>query len=413
MKKQRLFSILLSAVLCMVVAFSSSCDILSCNKGNTDLDPEATPDLAKIIAKLPDSIYCEVNGVSTNTDVDFEIKAKIYAEPTHARVDTNMMKFPVSIYMDYVTGDDYIYVSLLKKALKVAIDLSDYAPYVLIKDLDLSKCTILGEQTIDGKKCAVFVYEDTLPLSSDYNSRSTTIWLWEDYGFPVRMETDDVYVTFSKMSFKDIDDEKFVLPAKASIIDATGLFDLSGLLGGLDLSGIGNSGDSSDTGDTGSIDLSDLIGGLSESGDSTVDLGSILELLGGSGSSSSESGESSGGNILDILSGLSSGDSSESGDSTVDLGSILELLGGSGSSSSGSEDGSIDLGDLISGLSDYDGGSVNEGDLGNLLDALNGSDGESGEGDLGDLFDILEGLGGSGSSSSGLGGLGNLIGLFS
>ncbi|GEM_PF-4545611 len=384
MKKQRLFSILLSAVLCMVVAFSSSCDILSCNKGNTDLDPEATPDLAKIIAKLPDSIYCEVNGVSTNTAVDFEIKAKVYAEPTHARVDTNMMKFPVSIYMDYVTGDDYIYVSLLKKALKVSIDLSDYAPYVLIKDLDLSMCTILGEQTIDGKKCAVFVYEDTLPLSSDYNSHSTTIWLWEDYGFPVRMETDDVYVTFSKMSFKDIDDEKFVLPSKASVIDASGLFDLSGLLGGLDLSDIGGEGDNNDPDNTGSIDLSDLLSGLTGDGDSSGS--SILDILGGL----SGSGESSGGSILDILGGLVND-----------------------SGSSGSDSGSIDIGDVLEGLSDYDGGSVNENDLGNLLDALNGSDGGSGEGDLGDLFDLLEGLGGSDSGSSGLGGLGSLISIFS
>ncbi|MBR6332693.1 MAG: hypothetical protein IKR78_06170 [Dehalococcoidales bacterium] len=386
MKKQKFFSIFLSAVLCLAVALTSACDPLSCNNKNGDLDPDATPDLEKIIAKYPDSAYCEVYGTASNTDIDFDIKAKVYSETNHARIDTNMMKFPVSIYMDYDTGDDYIYVSLLKKALKVSIDLSDYAPHVLIKDLDLSKCTILGEQVVDGKKCAVFVYEDALPLSSDYNSRSTTIWLWEDYGFPVRMETSDVYITFSKMSFKDIDDEKFVLPGKASVIDASGLFDLSGLLGGIDLDNIGNGeGNSDDPDDTGSINLSDILSGLTGNGE--------------------------GGSIIDILGGLTG-----NGDSSEGLGSLFDLLGslsGSGDgNSSGSGDGSIDLGNLLEGLNDYEGGSVNEDDLGNLLDALNGSEGGSGDGDLGDLFDLLEGLGGSGSGSSGLGGLGSLINIF-
>ena len=397
MKKQRIFSIILSAVLCMVVAFSSSCDILSCNKGNTDLNPDATPDLAKIIAKYPDSAYCEVNGTATNPDVDFDIKAKVYAEPTHARIDTNMMKFPVSIYMDFVTGDDYIYVSLLKKALKVAIDLSDYAPHVLIRDLDLSKCTILGEQVVDGKKCAVFVYEDTLPLSSDYNSQSTTIWLWEDYGFPIRMETEDVYVTFSKISFKDIDDNKFVLPAKASVIDATGLFDLSSILGGLDLSGLG--GDDND--DSGNTDDSGNSGSL--------DIGSLISIIGGNGDSEGggeDDGDSSGsvdlGSLINIISGLNGSGNSGSVDITDLLGKLSE--------DSGTD--SIDINDIVGNLGDSDGNTVNENDLGNLLGALSGSDGGSEDGDLGDLFDLLEGLGGSGSGSSGLGGLGNLISIF-
>ncbi len=74
---------------------------------------------------------------------------------------------------------------------------------------------IVGQETIDGKKCAVIEMTD----DNDY----TKMWVWEQYGFPLKMEMtvegNQINYEYKNVSFDTIPDSMFEVPAGVQIID--------------------------------------------------------------------------------------------------------------------------------------------------------------------------------------------------
>jgi outer membrane lipoprotein-sorting protein len=74
---------------------------------------------------------------------------------------------------------------------------------------------IVGHETIDGKKCVVIETED--------EGSYTKMWVWEEYGFPLKMEITSeghqINYQYKKVSFDRIPDSMFEIPAGVQIID--------------------------------------------------------------------------------------------------------------------------------------------------------------------------------------------------
>jgi outer membrane lipoprotein-sorting protein len=73
---------------------------------------------------------------------------------------------------------------------------------------------ITGTETIDGKSCTVITWE--IP-----GTGTMTEWIWTEKGFPLKMETTTsegtTIITFTNISFSDIDDSMFELPEGAIV----------------------------------------------------------------------------------------------------------------------------------------------------------------------------------------------------
>lgn len=75
--------------------------------------------------------------------------------------------------------------------------------------------TVVGTETIDGKVCLVVEYtiQDT----------SIKMWIWQEHGFPLRVVTvtdqDTPTINYTNISFANIPDSEFELPAGVQIVD--------------------------------------------------------------------------------------------------------------------------------------------------------------------------------------------------
>jgi hypothetical protein len=64
---------------------------------------------------------------------------------------------------------------------------------------------LVGPDTVNGMACTVYQYT--------VQGISTKIWIWNQYGLPVKMVSDTTTIVYSNYSFSAIDDSMFQLPA--------------------------------------------------------------------------------------------------------------------------------------------------------------------------------------------------------
>ncbi len=76
---------------------------------------------------------------------------------------------------------------------------------------------ILGTETYDGKVCLIIQYtiEGTI----------TKMWIWKQYGFPIKVETTssegNFVIEYNNIVFNKINDDVFVLPAALTTMTMT------------------------------------------------------------------------------------------------------------------------------------------------------------------------------------------------
>ncbi|MDA8096172.1 MAG: hypothetical protein RDV00_00565 [Clostridia bacterium] len=72
-----------------------------------------------------------------------------------------------------------------------------------------------GQDTVDGKKCSVY-------KTTDEGSKAK-VWLWEEYGFPIRVESladgQTVVVEYKNIKVDDIPASMFELPAGVQVME--------------------------------------------------------------------------------------------------------------------------------------------------------------------------------------------------
>jgi len=64
---------------------------------------------------------------------------------------------------------------------------------------------LVGPDTVNGMACTVYQYT--------VQGISTKVWIWNQYGLPVKMVSDTTTIVYSNYSFSAIDDSMFQLPA--------------------------------------------------------------------------------------------------------------------------------------------------------------------------------------------------------
>jgi outer membrane lipoprotein-sorting protein len=79
--------------------------------------------------------------------------------------------------------------------------------------------TIIGHKTLDGKYCLVVEYT--------VEGQTATMWIWEEHGFPIRIEMTTaegtVIMEYKNIEFVDIPDSMFELPEGVEIMEIPGM----------------------------------------------------------------------------------------------------------------------------------------------------------------------------------------------
>ena len=81
--------------------------------------------------------------------------------------------------------------------------------------------TVVGTETIDGKKCTVIEFETV----TEGATVTQKMWVWKDYGFPIRVEMtssltpETTVMEMKNIKFGPIDPSVFELPAEVEIQD--------------------------------------------------------------------------------------------------------------------------------------------------------------------------------------------------
>jgi outer membrane lipoprotein-sorting protein len=132
------------------------------------------------------------------------------------KVRAEMSDTGIITLMNMDTHTMYMYTPATNTAVKMVYDASQ-VPGNPNQILDYTP-NVVGTETIDGKVCTIIEY--------NYGQASVKTWIWNDKGYPVRMETTSNGVTsvveWRNFNFSDIDDSMFELPEGVEIIDMGG-----------------------------------------------------------------------------------------------------------------------------------------------------------------------------------------------
>jgi len=112
----------------------------------------------------------------------------------------------------------YVYQPEVNYALQMPIDQSDVdttSPKDFLSGSDTESMVFMSRETFDNKECLVY--------ETDYEGGKSKMWIWEEAGMPLRVETtsgaDTILVEFLNFKIGDIDDSLFLLPEGAQIMD--------------------------------------------------------------------------------------------------------------------------------------------------------------------------------------------------
>jgi len=189
-------------------------------------DPGSTPatqqekgetSLADIFAKNKD-----IKGMSfemkTTMPEGIAMESKMWFKGENLRMETNMPEAGGNVvYIANKTDKAmYMYQPDQNIATKLPYKEEQFSgPQDKAQDVDASKAKYVGKDKIDGKTC--LVYELTVEGAKE------KIWVWEEYGLPLRMETEadgqKTIIEYSNVKIGDVDDKMFELPAGAQVID--------------------------------------------------------------------------------------------------------------------------------------------------------------------------------------------------
>ncbi|MEN6349470.1 MAG: DUF4412 domain-containing protein [Syntrophomonas sp.] len=122
--------------------------------------------------------------------------------------------------IDSDQGIVYIYQPEQKTATKMGISMSQQdnapSPQETMESLNAEKMKYTGKETIDGKTCLVYEFQDQ-------NNETSKIWLWEDYGIPLKIESimdgKKSVLEYRNVKTDEIPDSMFELPADTTIME--------------------------------------------------------------------------------------------------------------------------------------------------------------------------------------------------
>lgn len=108
----------------------------------------------------------------------------------------------------------YIYDPQVKYALQMPIDPSEFenqSPKDFLEESDSSNMVFVSRELYDNKECLVYEFKD--------GESKGKMWIWEEGGMPLRVQSNAFTVEFLNFKIGDIDNSMFELPAGTEIKD--------------------------------------------------------------------------------------------------------------------------------------------------------------------------------------------------
>lgn len=125
---------------------------------------------------------------------------------------------PILSIVNKDLGVVYVYHPEVNYAVQMSLDEADVdttSPQDYIGDTDADTMLFTGRETFDGKECLVY--------ETDYEGGKGKMWIWEEAGMPLRIETssgsDTIVVEFLNFNIGNVEDSMFQIPEGAEIMD--------------------------------------------------------------------------------------------------------------------------------------------------------------------------------------------------
>ncbi len=197
--------------------------LLGCGKSEQPKQQEETVSVDQLIAKGKTIEGYSYDYVLTMPDGE-KITHKMWVKPGKMRSEmTNPADGQNMISIINISDNSaYLYQPQLNQATKIPLDQSEEdttSAGDYLGEADPAGMMFLKREVFDGKDC--LVYETNIDGSTG------KMWIWEDAGMPLRVETqsgeDRVVVEFLNFSIDDIDDSIFEIPQGTTIVDMSSM----------------------------------------------------------------------------------------------------------------------------------------------------------------------------------------------
>ena len=155
--------------------------------------------------------------MTISSTVGGSVLATVWEEGLKTREEMTSQGMTTIIIMDMDAGVYYMNTPGTNMWIKTTLDTSMIPEGAAENPNDILDFNpeILGTETIDGKSCTVIQWT--------IDSGTVKEWIWTDRGFPIKIEsTTDMgtsTIEFTNISFDDIDDSMFELPADAEVTE--------------------------------------------------------------------------------------------------------------------------------------------------------------------------------------------------
>ena len=206
----------------ILITIMASLAIAACGGGNEDGTPTATrtPAATEAPGELPAGLRDILDRAASLEYLKYDmtmatpgletVTVTFMMKMGHAlKVDATNQELPSLSYIDMDSQKMCVYMPTADMA--IPMDFSSAPPTATdyADKLKQYSPTIAGTETIDGKSCMVVQYTT--------GQGETRMWVWEQYGFPIRIENTGIegteVIELKNISFSPIPDSEFEMPA--------------------------------------------------------------------------------------------------------------------------------------------------------------------------------------------------------
>jgi len=174
----------------------------------------ADSSLADILSKMSSISSVKYDAVAVPPTGE-TITQKYWIKKNKMRIETNTGGMNAVSLIDTEKQTMINYMPAQNIAMKMDFSQAPKSGSDAAKSIQNSSPKIVGVETIDGNVCTVVEYTD--------QGSTTKVWLWQARGLPLKTEATTpmgkVTVTLKNISFENIDDSLFELPAGVTPMD--------------------------------------------------------------------------------------------------------------------------------------------------------------------------------------------------
>ncbi len=195
-------------------------------ESTTEEAPTEETSLSNLLSKARDSSSVSYDMVMTGGPMDTTVTMKVWSTEKMSKMESTVMGQTSIVIIDNEEMVMFTYSPLTNTAMKMDFSESQESSGTesfedVSEDYDP---TIVGTETIDGKKCTVVEY--------DADDATSKMWVWQEHGFPIKVETTSsvagtsttMVIEMKNIEFGPISDSVFDLPEGVEIQDTSKYF---------------------------------------------------------------------------------------------------------------------------------------------------------------------------------------------